>query len=62
MTDFNDKNVNNADTDNNQVQEENKLIAERRSKLASIREKGNAFPNEFRRDDFAQKLQDDFGD
>ncbi|MBQ0798906.1 MAG: lysine--tRNA ligase [Porticoccaceae bacterium] len=62
MTDFNDKNVNNADTDNNQVQEENKLIAERRSKLANIREKGNAFPNEFRRDDFAQKLQDDFGD
>ena len=62
MTDFNDKNVNNSDTDNNQVQEENKLIAERRSKLAGIREKGNAFPNEFRRDDFAQKLQDDFGD
>ena len=62
MTDFNDKNVNNADTDNDQVQEENKLIAERRSKLANIREKGNAFPNEFRRDDFAQKLQDDFGD
>ncbi len=43
-------------------QDENKLIAERRGKLAGIREKGNAFPNEFRRDDFAQKLQADFGD
>ncbi|OUS17172.1 lysine--tRNA ligase [Gammaproteobacteria bacterium 50_400_T64] len=40
--------------------DENKLIAERRSKLAAIREKGQAFPNEFRREDFANKLQEEF--
>lgn len=42
--------------------DENKLIAERREKLAAIREKGNAFPNAFRREDYAQRLQDEFGD
>lgn len=30
-------------------QDENRLIAQRREKLAEIREKGNAFPNDFRR-------------
>lgn len=45
-----------------QQQEENKLIAERREKLAAIREKGQAFPNAFRREDYAQRLQDQFGD
>jgi lysyl-tRNA synthetase class 2 len=29
--------------------DENKIIAERRAKLAAIREKGVAFPNDFRR-------------
>ena len=42
--------------------EENKLIAERRAKLASIREKRNAFPNSFRRQDYAQNLQQELGD
>ncbi len=37
-------------------QEENRLIAERRAKLAAIREKRNAFPNDFRRDAYAQQL------
>ena len=62
MTDFSDKNVNETNTSVDQTLAENKLIAERRSKLADIREKGNAFPNEFRRDDFAQTLQNDFGE
>ncbi|MBL4637740.1 MAG: lysine--tRNA ligase [Proteobacteria bacterium] len=31
-------------------QDENRLIAQRREKLAEIREQGNAFPNDFRRD------------
>lgn len=44
-----------------QAQDENRLIAERRQKLASIREKGQAFPNAFRREDYAQRLQDQFG-
>ena len=42
--------------------EENKLIAERRAKLASIREKRNPFPNSFRRQDYAENLQQELGD
>ncbi|MBQ0720025.1 MAG: lysine--tRNA ligase [Gammaproteobacteria bacterium] len=48
--------------DKTQPIDENKLIAERRSKLAAIREKGQAFPNEFRREDFANKLQQEFSE
>ena len=33
--------------------DENHLIAERRAKLAALREQGIAFPNDFRRDDYA---------
>jgi lysyl-tRNA synthetase class 2 len=44
-----------------QAQEENRLIAERRAKLSAIREKRNAFPNHFRREDYAQRLQDELG-
>jgi lysyl-tRNA synthetase, class II len=36
--------------------DENKLIAERRHKLAAIRAQGGAFPNDFRRDTFAADL------
>jgi lysyl-tRNA synthetase class 2 len=39
------------------AQDENKLIAERRAKLAAIREQGIAFPNDFRRDSYAGDLQ-----
>jgi len=42
--------------------DENKLIAERRSKLDAIREKGNAFPNDFRRDHKSVALQNEFGE
>jgi len=41
----------------NAPQDENNLIAERRSKLAAIREKGNPFPNDFRRDNTCAELQ-----
>ena len=44
------------------AQEENRLIAERRAKLAGIREKRNAFPNEFRRDAYASQLQEELGE
>ena len=44
------------------AQDENKLIAERRHKLAAIREKGNAFPNSFRRADKSVDLQVAFGE
>ena len=41
--------------------EENKLIAERRSKLAMLREAGSQpFPNDFRRTAEAEALQRDF--
>ena len=45
-----------------QQQDENKLIAQRREKLAAIRGNGNAFPNHFRRDVLAAELQDRLGD
>ena len=46
--------------DNNiQEHEENKLIAQRRAKLSELRDKGNAYPNVFRRDSYAQDLQEE---
>ncbi len=42
--------------------DDNKLIAERRAKLADIRAEGRAFPNDFRREDFASDLQAELGD
>ncbi|MEI8596518.1 lysine--tRNA ligase [Photobacterium sp. Hal280] len=47
-----------------QVQDENKLIAERRAKLEHIRQecKANGHPNDFRRDSLAADLQASFGD
>jgi lysyl-tRNA synthetase class 2 len=44
------------------AQDENRLIAERREKLNGLREQGNAFPNSFRRDSYAQDLQQAYGD
>ena len=41
--------------------EENRLIAERRAKLAALRSQGSAFPNDFRRDILAAQLHDAFG-
>ena len=42
--------------------DENKLIAERRNKLKTLREQGNAFPNDFRRDSLAADLLAAYGD
>ncbi len=42
--------------------DENKLIAERRKKLKVLRDEGNAFPNNFRRNSYAQDLQDALGE
>ena len=41
--------------------DDNKLIAERRAKLAKLRDGGNAFPNDFRRTAMAGDLQAEFG-
>ena len=48
-------------TDNQPI-DENKLIAERRGKLAALRGQGVAFPNDFRRADYAGDLQAEFAD
>ncbi len=43
-----------------QIQDENKLIAQRREKLAELRAQGNAYPNDFRRDSMAIDLHDQY--
>jgi lysyl-tRNA synthetase class 2 len=48
-------------TDKNE-QDENKLIAERRKKLDTLREGGNAFPNNFHRNALADELHNSYGD
>ncbi len=42
--------------------DENKLIAQRREKLAQIRENGSAFPNDFRRDCMAGELMANYSE
>jgi lysyl-tRNA synthetase class 2 len=42
--------------------DDNKLIAERRAKLAALRSQGNAFPNGFRRDALAADLAHVYGE
>ena len=42
--------------------DENHLIAERRAKLAALRGQGGAFPNDFRRGDYAGDLQHAYAD
>lgn len=42
--------------------DENGLIAERRGKLATLRAQGIAYPNDFRRADFAGALQSEYAD
>jgi len=51
-----------ADDETPGAPDENKLIAERRQKLAARREAGQAFPNDFRRDAHAGDLAASFGD
>jgi lysyl-tRNA synthetase, class II len=43
-------------------EDENKLIAQRRSKLVALRAKGPAFPNDFRRDAMAGELHARYGE
>ncbi|HHO58830.1 MAG TPA: lysine--tRNA ligase, partial [Thiotrichales bacterium] len=42
------------------AEDENKLIAQRREKLGSLRESGNAFPNDFRRENYAADLHREY--
>lgn len=43
-------------------QDENQIIAERRAKLAAIREKGVAFPNDFKREHLSADLHAKYGE
>lgn len=53
----------NDSVDNNSLPvDDNKLIAERRAKLKTLREQGIAFPNDFKPDANARALADRFGD
>ncbi len=45
-----------------QQQDENKLIAQRRDKLTELRNNGNAFPNDFRRNTVAGELHAEYGE
>ena len=49
-----------VETVDTNTDDENKLIAQRRGKLAQLREQGNAFPNHFRRDSLADDLHNEF--
>ena len=49
-------------TDHTPPQDENSLIAERRAKLTALRGQGIAFPNDFRRTDYAGDLQTQYDD
>ena len=42
-------------------QDENELIAERRRKLTALRETGNPYPNDFRRNALADELHQSYG-
>jgi lysyl-tRNA synthetase class II len=43
------------------MDEENKLVEERREKLNALRAQGTAFPNDFRRKDLSSALHGKFG-
>jgi lysyl-tRNA synthetase class 2 len=45
-----------------EAQDENKLIAQRREKLATIRSRGEAFPNDFRPENQAADCNEKYGD
>jgi len=49
------------ETNNEQTLDENALIAQRKAKLAALREEGQAFPNDFRRNVVASELHAEYG-
>src|ERR1700681_2711769 len=50
-----------ADPNQPSTQDENQIIAERRAKLAELRKRGAAFPNDFRREHLAVELHKAWG-
>jgi len=51
-----------SDQNDNDPQDENRLIAERRAKLSELRDRGQAFPNTFRPENTAEELLNEYGD
>lgn len=51
----------NKNKDKDEGPDDNALIAERRRKLTELRELGNAFPNDFRRNALAEELHQTYG-
>jgi lysyl-tRNA synthetase, class II len=51
-------------TEQNEIEQidENELIAQRKAKLVELRAKGQAYPNDFRRDSLAQEIHQQFND
>lgn len=49
-------------TEQTNQQDENILVAQRREKLATMREQGVAFPNDFKRENYAYALQVEYGE
>ncbi len=49
-------------SDINEQQDENRLIAERRAKLETLKQAGSAYPNKFRRDSYAEDLLTEHGE
>jgi lysyl-tRNA synthetase class 2 len=47
---------------NDTAVDENQYIAQRREKLNQLRTQGQAYPNQFKRKDFAGQLQDNYGE
>jgi lysyl-tRNA synthetase class 2 len=54
--------MNDSSKESGAPEDENKLIAERRGKLAALRQQGNPFPNDFRRSATAGQLQREYAD
>ena len=47
---------------NEQELDENELIAQRKQRLAELRKKGEAYPNQFRRDSLSAEIHANFDD
>lgn len=54
--------ANNTEQKTESAEDTNALIAQRRSKLTAMREEGNAFPNDFRRDVMAGELHAEYNE
>jgi len=54
--------ANENNTESTVQSDDNRLVAERRAKLAAIRAERNAYPNDFRPNAYAADLQAEFGD